>query len=267
MRLNSGDRREKVLALVKEFPGSTAIELTSVMQIPANQMSTYLGNYCRKGYLTRKNMGGRKGYQYWIPVKQPYAPPPLASPQQPEVAILLKPKTTSVPGIAYARPAPNVAPSTKLGDVLSEVVTSITNALAEEILRQIEPVLAARLQTLAISVSTPMMHTPENTKCDAQRVKKSKLCIVGLWASQKREIEREYKDCFDLRFVGPDEAPGKLRDAAKHVDEVVVMADKISHKHTDAISTVRDSMVLIHGGLTSLRDKLTEIYISLPVLQ
>lgn len=97
---------------------------------------------------------------------------------------------------------------------------------------------------------------------------KPKVCIVGLLGDQKRMIEKEFGPVFDLRIYesgGHTNYGGReFIDAISRVDHIVVMTSFIGHSAENAIRAVKAKPVRVTGGMTNLRDRLTEIFVNQP---
>lgn len=255
-----GERKQQILKHVREHPGCTSAEAGRAVGIDEARASTYMLNYVNGGLLTRARKEG-ESFKYYIrgtvvtaPLVrvEPPAPPPAEAPA-PEAPV-------------------QAASSHKIGDVLAGVVDSIATALAEMIVERIEPVLAAKLAALAdeavntaaattrqSAASLPGASAPIIAKPTQVHAQRKRICIVGLLPGQANMIENEFGAKFKFNFFESDNAIAHLRSAAETADEVLVFANKISHKHTEAINAVRDSTIVVHGGMTSLRAKLTDI--------
>lgn len=92
---------------------------------------------------------------------------------------------------------------------------------------------------------------------------KKKIAIIGLLKRQEQLIKREFGNEFDLRFYKPNKigSSSTIVDMCKQADHVVVMLGFISHSNEDSIRRVAKSYIRVPGGMTNLRDKLTELYV------
>lgn len=93
---------------------------------------------------------------------------------------------------------------------------------------------------------------------------KKKIAIIGLLKRQQQLIRREFGNELDLRFYKPNKigSSSTIVDMCKQADHVVAMLGFISHANEDSIRRVAKSYIRVPGGMTNLRDKLTELYIS-----
>ena len=92
-------------------------------------------------------------------------------------------------------------------------------------------------------------------------MKLTNVVIVGLLPDQENMIKGEFKDCFRLRFW-KDGNPKSLREISGNADHILTFVDKIGHKHEDAILASGRKPDRVTGGMSSLRKRLTEIYVN-----
>lgn len=152
-----------------------------------------------------------------------------------------------------SEPAPVAAPvQAKVGDVLTDFIQNISNTLAEQIIMRVESHLVDRLSQLSARI-------PERV-VPATKTKLKRVLVCGLLPAQAGLIQSEFHSCLDLRFLSVDDKIDKFKTHATHVDHVIVMTNFISHKHQEAIECVGVKPILVSGGMSSLKDKLTEIY-------
>jgi len=88
---------------------------------------------------------------------------------------------------------------------------------------------------------------------------KRKVIICSLLPVQQELMRNEFGDCFDLRMFYRDQEKA-LTKAVNHGDLVILMGDFISHRVSQRIEGAGGKIELVMGGLTKLREKLTELY-------
>jgi hypothetical protein len=111
-------------------------------------------------------------------------------------------------------------------------------------------------------VEKPPILVKATTPTAPVETSKVKVLIVGLHDNKQQLIKQEYRSCFDLRMLNPDQ----LKQVAAHAKpgtKVFTMADFVSHCHSDAIAAKGVDQQVIRGGMSSLRDALTNFYVSL----
>lgn len=88
-----------------------------------------------------------------------------------------------------------------------------------------------------------------------------KALVVGLHSNKQEFIRREFRDCFELRLYTPDQMRA-IQECVKAGDLAFLMADFVSHKHQDILQTAGAEMIVVHGGISSLREAMTAAYVS-----
>lgn len=145
---------------------------------------------------------------------------------------------------------------------LREMVTKLT----EQNVLLFKTVEALRIA--AQSAATPAVPTPSNsprlfTKVpDPTPVKpKTKICIIGLLATQQQMIAKEFDECFELRMFHTDDAKGpSLTSAAENCDRVLLMTNFINHAVENNVKAAGGKYEHVRGGMTTLRDRLTTLF-------
>lgn len=88
------------------------------------------------------------------------------------------------------------------------------------------------------------------------------ITIIGLFDSHKQHILRDFGKDIDLRLFNIDEAKSQsVISAMKAADKVVFMIKFINHKVEELAKIADVSPIRVTGGLSQLRDKLTELYV------
>ncbi|MEN9843491.1 MAG: hypothetical protein RLZZ612_1320 [Pseudomonadota bacterium] len=99
-----------------------------------------------------------------------------------------------------------------------------------------------------------------NSPSPEEKKKPLSITVVGLLPGQAHMIKNEYK-FIRLHFVTSDGGHGKkLTALAKSNDYVVQMIDFIRHAVGDTVRSVNDNWIYVSGGMTKLREKLTELH-------
>lgn len=92
---------------------------------------------------------------------------------------------------------------------------------------------------------------------------KMRVAVIGLKNDQANMIEREFKEVFDLRFHRSEDAKGRHFHSGLHsCDVVLAMTGFIDHGIDATIRASGKRLIRVSGGMSSLRDKLTELFIS-----
>ena len=88
---------------------------------------------------------------------------------------------------------------------------------------------------------------------------KRKVIICSLLPMQQEIIRKEFGELMNLRMFYRDQEKA-LTKSVNHGDDVILMGDFISHRITQRIEAVGGKIEIVMGGLTKLREKLTEMY-------
>jgi hypothetical protein len=127
----------------------------------------------------------------------------------------------------------------------------LMEALREEIAEQVEALSHGLIETWVEQAVKPVA---ARTKAPA----KPTVLVAGLLPSQAGLISSEFGHLFDLRFF---EASGNLQQlkAMSRVDHAFTFTGKISHGVEEAIQAKGTPVLRCPGGMTMLRQKLTEL--------
>lgn len=92
--------------------------------------------------------------------------------------------------------------------------------------------------------------------------KKLRVAVVGIMSNQRAFLEQEFKDAFALRITTTDalSSSGKLEQAIAGNDVAIVMSNFVHHGADAARKAGVPLIKVSGGGLTALREKLTELF-------
>lgn len=121
---------------------------------------------------------------------------------------------------------------------------------------------ASRPSVVVPPATKPPRHNPE--PLTAEKPVKPRVAVVGLLNAQQNVIEKEFGDAFDLRFFTSDAARGRaFMEAISNCKPVLLMINFANHGIEDAVRAAGPNLVRVNGGMSSLRDKLTELFVKL----
>jgi hypothetical protein len=84
-----------------------------------------------------------------------------------------------------------------------------------------------------------------------------------LLSAQKQVIEKEFSQAFDIRFYEVTDAKGRaFSDAVSRCEAAFLMVSFINHSVESSIKATGTRIIKVPGGMSSLRDKLTELYVT-----
>ena len=112
-------------------------------------------------------------------------------------------------------------------------------------------------QLPALAAPPPQIHAPI---INEPKVSKKRVLIAGLLPQQAGMIQSEFGEVFDLSFW-KDESLRALKSRAESAEVTITFTSKIAHAAEDAIKTTSTEYHRCVGGMTSLRDMLTRMYV------
>lgn len=222
--------------IAKAFPGRTN-----------TQAAVALGDHWRAGRLNRerKRMKGHPKlviYGYFAPAKEVKAEPLATVP----------PKAASV--VAPPTPAPDFAL------VLADLVTSIADRLATEIVSRVRVKLESEVaRQLAEIPLPPVPAMPVAPPAPPKPV----VGVVGLLPAQEEILRKEFGDIFTLRFWNDRTggSNGQLKSLGANCVAVFIHTDHAGHAAEDTLKAVGATIRRVPGGVTSMKDALTAYFV------
>ena len=155
-----------------------------------------------------------------------------------------------IPSELRAGVSPTPAPTPALD--LSALIDSMTTSLANQFAASLAAKLAAAVES--------QLATPQGG--GKGTVRKPRVTVVGLLPGQAALIEKEFGDAVELHFVTSDQtASQKLKGLCRTSAAVLTMTGFISHAAEDLIKANGGNLVRVSGGMSSLRDSITEAYV------
>jgi hypothetical protein len=89
-----------------------------------------------------------------------------------------------------------------------------------------------------------------------------RVAVLGTYGAIRATVEREFRDCFDLRFYDMPSAKNKtFEQTIAACACVVVVGASVPATVNTALRTAGVRTLRVTGGLTMLRDKLTTLYV------
>lgn len=192
---------------------------------------------------------------------------------------------TNVPFYAYYPPAPtpseNVARASEnvtkrrkaptpsrtrtsattldLNALVEDLATSLADTLAQQVAAKLKDKLMAQLATTlpALAAPPPQIHAPI---INEPKASKKRVLIAGLLPQQAGMIQSEFGEVFDLTFW-KDESLQALKHRAEAAQVTITFTSKIGHAAESAIKATSTEYRRCVGGMTSLRDMLTRMYV------
>lgn len=277
--------RYKIMDYIRSYPGAQSVAISAALGISNSSCTGTLSHLYAEKAVLRTDIA--QPYTYWSP-DNPHAPvnahfithheragvttpkvektPEKAPEKQSEpsvVKVVLKTpsskKTAEIPQAAHAEPLMCLpAFNTKrIEALLREMATEVVSACLPMLVREIEAGLQAGVEQAVEQAVWRAKKAMGEIKLP--REKHGKVLIVGLLSHQEKLIEKEFGDCFKLSFIGTDAMP-RAEASMKHAVNVIGMVGFMNHQ-MDGILKKHEHYTRVSGGMDSLREKLTQLYL------
>jgi hypothetical protein len=116
-------------------------------------------------------------------------------------------------------------------------------------------------EAAADSEATPARPVLHVASAPEVAYKKPKVLVVGLLPNQAGIVQSEFFEAFDIRFAESDTPTKRLESMAHDCDRVMLMTNFISHSTQDAVKK-HPGFERIQGGVSKVKDRLTELFIA-----
>ena len=256
-------KTELVLAYIGAHPWSMNTQIATATRMSANDVAaitTYYFKGMKDPRLIRipadTGAAARPAFAYALvgtPYPAWYVPEPQAA------------------RAAAPTPAPTLPPSAAPAAPTQAATTINLEALAEQISDSLVTLVAAKLAekltnyiNAAFEKKIPM--TPDEFVASLLVPKsapppvKPTVLIVGLLPQQAGFIQTEYGHLLDLRFWKEGNM-SKLRSMVQNAEFVFTFTSKIGHDAESMIRSQNKDPIRITGGMTTLREKLSELFV------
>ena len=242
---------ERIIACVEDHPGTTTGQVAEMLQHQRASINPMMSQLAKKGRLTRTLLGYTPSnipfYGYWSANKQ------LSNVQE-STPKAHKPRKAPTPSRTKTSPA-----TLDLNALVEDLATSLADTLAQQVAAKLKDRLMAQLATQlpALAAPPPQIHAPI---INEPKVSKKRVLIAGLLPQQAGMIQSEFGEVFDLAFW-KDESLHALKHRAESAQVTITFTSKIGHAAENAIKTTSTEYHRCVGGMTSLRDMLTRMYV------
>ena len=249
---------ERIIACVEDHPGATTGQVAEMLQHQRASINPMMSQLAKKGRLTRTLLGHTPSniafYGYWPATAQLSNVQESVSNVQESAPKASKRRKASTP----SRTRTN-ATSLDLNALVEDLATSLADTLAQQVAAKLKDRLMAQLATTlpALAAPPPQIHTPI---INEPRAVKKKVLIAGLLPQQAGMIQSEFGEVFDLTFW-KDESLHALKSRAESAEVTITFTSKLGHAAENAIKTTSTEYHRCVGGMTSLRDMLTRMYV------
>ena len=242
-------KTEQIMQIIQAAPGVTVAQVAAQMSCHRDQANALMRYLWKTGRVVREEVGvtitNRTFYGYY----------PATSPtvQKPSPTVR-KPRKTPTP----SRTRTNAA-TLDLNALVEDLATSLADTLAQHVAHKLKDRLMAQLATQlpALAAPPPQIHAPI---INEPKVSKKRVLIAGLLPQQAGMIQSEFGEVFDLTFW-KDESLHALKSRAESAEVTITFTSKLGHAAENAIKTTHTEYHRCVGGMTSLRDMLTRMYV------
>ena len=243
---------QQIEAFVAANPGATSGQVASTVGLEHKNAGAALAYLTKKGRVHRELAGHTitnvPFYAYYPPTTMPSEN--VAKPSE-NVAKRRKAPTPS-------RTRTN-ATTLDLNALVEDLATSLADTLAQQVAAKLKDRLMAQLATQlpALAAPPPQIHAPI---INEPKVSKKRVLIAGLLPQQAGMIQSEFGEVFDLTFW-KDESLQALKHRAEAAQVTITFTSKIGHAAESAVKATSTEYHRCVGGMTSLRDMLTRMYV------
>ena len=249
---------KRIIACVEDHPGATTAQVAEMLQRQRGSINPMMSQLAKKGRLTRTLLGHTPSniafYGYWPATAQLSNVQESVSNVQESAPEARKPRKAPT----HSRTRTN-ATTLDLNALVETLATSLADTLAQQVAAKLKDRLMAQLATHlpAIAAPPPQIHAPI---INEPKVSKKRVLIAGLLPQQAGMIQSEFGDVYDLSFW-KDESLHALKSRAESAEVTITFTSKIGHAAENAIKTTSTEYRRCVGGMTSLRDMLTRMYV------
>ena len=243
---------QRIEAFVAANPGATSSQVASSVGMQHNNAAAALAYLIKQGRLSREQAGHTISnvlfYAYHPAIHKPSENVARASEN------VAKRRKAPTPSRTRTNPT-----TLDLNALVEDLATSLADTLAQQVAAKLKDRLMAQLATQlpALAAPPPQIHAPI---VNEPKVSKKRVLIAGLLPQQAGMIQSEFGEVFDLSFW-KDESLRALKSRAESAEVTITFTSKIAHAAEDAIKTTSTEYHRCVGGMTSLRDMLTRMYV------
>jgi hypothetical protein len=286
--------KSKLISVLASFPGVTStLAAKHIFQGAPTYEQTLLirqllSHMKERGELLSQKIDGSRNHKYYLirrsievqttstPAPEPERKPAPPIQVQPalfngtsEVPRHLKPVPNLLDKAFFQPPANTESPSkieVDLAPMVHQLANTLAVALAPVLRTSLDAVIRAEIEgALARANASARAQAdvaPVPTTSNNPGAPRKRIAIVGLISGQVTMIKHEFGKEFDLHFINVDDAKGaQLKSHASNSDHIITMGSFINHSVSDTIKSIGVRPLVVHGGMSRLRDVLTGLYL------
>lgn len=259
--------QERVREQLKQTPGATSDQLEKALGISRGSIAFALWDMSKKGELHREQIADTNKLRNYLAAGYTPPPPKEVKKKKP-VSVQTEPVPAAPPAPGpILSPAPQIQEAPPMPTSIQTYIEALASALAAEISLRLEESLSRHLTAMTesvpemLSTTVPALDEPSVIAPPAPDAPpKKNVIICGLWDHLHRFIRREFGDCFNLTLINPDEHPSRIAAKMANADHVLVMVRFVRHAFSENVTANGRKPINIDGGISTLRDALTELY-------
>ena len=241
------DTGTAVRSFLKSNPGSTVDQIhegTKVLRTRLYQHLSYHSDERRVGRELVKKKGEEGTFKYYL---------------YPVSTSVPEPEPTPVPTpVPEPEPTPAPVPGLSLDLVLQELVEVLSDTIVAKVVEEVNRKLPLKLKESLPETVTSVQSLKITVE---EKPLLQKVLIVGLLPQQAGVITQEFHQCFDLRFF-KEGNHHLLKDMARGVDRIILHTNHLGHSTEASIKSLGKEYEYCSGGLTALKNRLTNLYAS-----
>jgi predicted Zn-ribbon and HTH transcriptional regulator len=252
----------QILEILQSKPGLTVREISKLLGKNPDDRKQYtrvgvITSTMKKDGLLRSDFepGGNKRRIYFAASQHhdKPTPPPEIKPEQIGNLIVRKVSASST---VELQPAIELIASS-VADVLGKALAASLQRVVEEQVQKAITLASEQVASLTGQGKPVTAAATQEKTSSAPRV-----TVVGLLPGQVDMIRREFGQELHLSFVNSDKTEAdRLRKLCQNSSHVISMCAFMSHSTESVIKTTRAHHTRISGGMSSLRERLTAIYV------
>ena len=250
--------QERVYAYLNGLPNKTATqaEIANALKIPPGTVGGACAYATRWGYMTKQQVEGSKRPLYTltdagrkiindatISVKKS---DPEHKPQEDTYTPSFLPTHRIV--VPASEPTEPTVLETAIDNLADALVGRITAVVDQKIAGVVEGLVARQVaDSLAKLTASITKDKPKHLP---------RVVVLGLHKQQMQLVRDEFDDLLDIKFIHVDDHISTLKSAVVKAAQTFVMADFVSHSHTEAIKSTHVVPVLVRGGIGAIKEVL-----------
>jgi DNA-binding Lrp family transcriptional regulator len=261
---------KRVVEAFQQCPGWTTRQIAERTGLSHAAVSSRLVGLVKTGVMRRhpEEVNGVKMFRYWVkdvnakPKRVKYGTGRKAAKGRASVTQPTDPNPVTVAAMEEARSKSTQAAQAPMTLHRPEVsLDSMMEAMATRMANQLLSRVMSKFSEAAGFDKGPSIEELRSRMPQKQEEKKPmrSILIVGLLPAQAGQIQAEFHDCFDLRFW-KDESADRLKAMAQSADLAITFTSKIGHWVEEIIQSSHVQLIRAPGGMTRLREILTEVY-------